>query len=97
MICAGGADDGASARPGLDAEGPLELEKSQRLAHGGTRHAEFLNHPVFGGELRPGSKPPAPDLAHEPAGDADGGAFGMSLSAHPVDASSLRSRWRLNN
>jgi hypothetical protein len=84
MIGTWGADDWATPWPGLDAKRALELEKSQRLAHGAACHAELLDHAMLGSELRSGPEAPTPDLAHELAGDAGCGAFGISLSAHPL-------------
>jgi hypothetical protein len=84
MVGTWGADDRASSGPGLDAERPLELEKSQRLAHGAARYTELLDHAMLGSELRSGPEAPTPDLADELAGDAGCGAFGISLSAHPL-------------
>ena len=87
VVRSGNVHDGAAAGAGLDPECALELEEAERLPHGGARHAELLDHPVLGGELRAGSQAPAPDLADELPGDADGGALGLSLSAHPLDVS----------
>jgi hypothetical protein len=75
----------------------LKLEESQRLAHGRARHAQILDHAVLGVELRAGPEAPAPDLAHELARDADGGAFGIPLPAHAVVVSTSSSRWRSDN
>jgi hypothetical protein len=52
---------------------------------------------VLGGEWRPGSEAPAPDLVHELAGDANRGAFGISLPGHAIVVSAVPSRWRLDN
>jgi hypothetical protein len=49
---------------------------------------------MLGGELRSGSEAPTSDFAHELAGDADCGAFGVSLSSQRLGTSPLRFRWR---
>ncbi len=86
MIGARNAHDGAAAGAGLDPERALELEEAERLPDGGTCHSELLHHPMLGVELRARPQAPAPDLAHELPGDANGGAFLGPLCPHAVDA-----------